>query len=125
MSTWVQPRNDPASRIVLKAQTVDENWVRDAATTHFEGRNLAVTARTNRITQEWTLATTWSADQRPDAEAYLTMLRAVALSADTRLDLRIEPANGAVTEVCVQAVEVPQELAPGATRVTVTYRRVE
>lgn len=126
MSTWVQPYETPGSRIVLtNAQVIDEDWERDTARTHFEGRRYPVTARTERTTQAWTLATTWSADTRAQAEAYLDLLRTVALDGtDTRLDLHVEPANGLPIDAVVQATDVPQDLDPGKTEIAVTYRRV-
>jgi len=126
MPSYVQPLEDVGSRVTIPhVTTVDATWERDSARTHFEGRAYPVTARTDRVTEQWAATAVWGSQQRTDAEAYLTLLRDTALAADTRLEVHFEPANGATVDAVVQAVDVPQQLGVGRTDVTVTYRRVE
>lgn len=126
MTSWAQPYEDTGSRIVIPhVTTVDSTWERDAATTHFEGRVYPVTARTDHVTEEWTAQAVWGSQQRPQAAEYLALLRDTAVSVDSRLEIHLEPMNGAWVDVVVQAVDVPQQLGIGRTDVTVTFRRVE
>ena len=126
MPSWVQPVDTPGQRVTVPyVTTVDATWERDAAQTHFEGRSYPVTARTDRVTEQWTATAVWGSQTRDQAEAYLTLLRDTALAEDTRLEVHFEPANGAHVDAVVQAVDVPQQLGVGRTDVTVTFRRVE
>lgn len=126
MPSWVQPYETPGERVTVPhVTTVDATWERDAATAHFEGRNYPVTARTDRVTEEWTAQAVWGSQTRGQAETYLTLLRDTALSVDTRLEVHFEPANGAQVDAVVHAVDIPQQLGVGRTDVTVTFRRVE
>lgn len=127
MPSYVQPLDNPASRIALDNHItgVDGTWERDAAQTHFEGREFPVTARTDRVVEEWTVGTAWWPETRDLAETFLALLRDAAVADDGRLELHLEPLNGAVVDAVVTTVDVPQELSNGGTDATVTFRRVE
>lgn len=126
MPSWIQPYEDAGGRVTIAhVLTVDATWERDASATHFEGRRYPVTARTDRVTEEWTAQAVWGAQGRGDAETYLALLRDTALASDTRLEAHFEPMNGAAVDAVVQAVDVPQQIGVGRTDITVTFRRVE
>lgn len=126
MASWVQPYEDTSRRVTIPHVTeAANNWQLDTAWVHFEGRTHPVAARGTRESDEWTVTTVWGQAERADAEAFLALLRAVALESDRRLDLRLEPDNGAVVQAVVHAVDVPQQIATARTDVTVTFRRVD
>lgn len=126
MASYVQPYENPAGRIDLDTiGSVESTWERDAASVHFEGRAYPVTARTDRVTEEWTVTTVWWPENRPTAESYMSLLRDTAVAADSRLEVHLEPRNGSWVDAVVQTTDVPQELSNGGTDLAVTFRRVE
>lgn len=123
--SWVQRYDDPASRVGIPHSGVPQrNWQVDGAYTFFEGRSFPVAARGVRVTDEWTLSTVWGVEDRPVAEAFLLLLRTVALEPGGRLQLHLEPVDRPVVDMVAACREIPQELAPGKTQVSVTLRQV-
>jgi hypothetical protein len=96
----------------------------DAGFTAFEGRTYPVGARGEHVVDEISVDTTWPL--RSDAEAFLAMLRDVALGADGRVELSLGAMEGGTPIEMVAAVHaIPEDLAPGKTSVSVTFRRVD
>jgi hypothetical protein len=125
MTSWVQRLDDPGSRVTIPhSGTPQRRWEVDAAYTFFEGRRYPVAARGERVTDEWTLDTVWGVDHRADAEAFLALLRAVALEPGGRFELHLEPTDGAMVHMTAACRDVPQDLGAGRTGITVTLRQV-
>lgn len=126
MASWVQPYDDAARRVTVPYITAVENrWQVDTVWVHFEGRAQPVAARGTRETDEWTVAAEWAHDERSDAAAYIDLLRSVALESDTRLEVHLEPHNGAVVDAVAQCVDVPRDADAGGETIAVTFRRVD
>lgn len=125
-TSWVQPYEDSGRRVVIPHVTqADESWSLDTGWVWFEGRTYPVAARGPRETQEWTITTVWGEQERATAEDYLALLRSVAQESDRRLDLHIEVDNGAVQDLVVRAVEVPQQIGRARTNIAVTFQVVD
>ena len=125
--TYIQPKGDPDRRVEIPySHFPSQTWQMDAAYTFFEGRRLPVGARGEHVTNEWTLTTVWPPADRPQAEAFLALLRDVLFEADARLDLHLDaPPGGTELDLVVEAHDIPQALPAGVTNITVIFREVD
>jgi hypothetical protein len=124
-NSWCQPYDDAANRIAIPhTGSPSRSWSVDGAFTAFEGRTYPVGARSGHVTDEVNVDTTWPS--RADAEAFLAMLRDVALGADGRVEVHIGAMpDGQPIEMVAACHNIPENLAPGKTSVSVTFRRVD
>lgn len=126
MASWVQPLDDASRRVVIPFVTQTQaRWQVDTAWVHFEGRTEPQAARTERETESWDVTSVWGAGQRTEAIEYLTLLRERMAEDDKRLEVHLEPLNGAFIDAVVMAASVPQQLAAARTDATVTFERVD
>lgn len=127
VSNWVQPRGNPAARVTIPhATAASQEWSVEGTYTFFEGRRFPVGARSDQVTNTWTVTASWSAGERAGAEAFIELLRGAATGTDARLEVHIgSHGGGSPVEFMGEVHEVPQELAPGRTDVEVTFRQVD
>lgn len=125
MSSWIQPLADEASRVTIPhtGEPV-HSWAVEADYTFFEGRTFPVGARGEHVTSEWAIDTTWPT--RTEAEAFLDLLRGLALAVDARVEVHIGAMEGGEpVEFVGEIHEIPQSLAPAKTTVSLTIRQVD
>jgi hypothetical protein len=124
--SWIQPLGDETRRVTIPhATAAAQTWTLDAAYTFFEGRTYPVGARGEHVTSTWAITSAWSFDERPDAEAYLQLLRDVAQETDARLEVHIAaPVDGTDIDFVGEAHDIPQDISNG-TDVAVTFTQVD
>lgn len=128
MTSWIQPRGNPAARITIPhLRRPQQSWQVGSDAPWVTGRPYALGATSEHVTETWSVETTWSVGERPQAEDLVAMLKAAAAADDARLVVNIGAPTGSAAEdlqFVVEAERITQRLAAGVSTVGFTLTRV-